>query len=187
MDPADSPNDADVVYRIDAQDRIISLNTGWTRFAQINDAPHLDCDRLIGRSIWQFIVDEDTSRIYELLLREVRENRPSLTFPFRCDSPEMRRYMEMSLVACGQSSVEFRSRIVDTEPRDQKVYFQYVTVAARGLLLRCSFCNRIQYQGRWSDVATVAGTILDRELPLQVCYAICEACNSKISERCFDT
>jgi hypothetical protein len=185
MDANNQADNLDVVYRIDAQDRIVKVNIGWTRFAEINGASHLDRDQLIGQPIWEFIVDKDTSRIYEVLLREVRENCQTLTFPFRCDSPEMRRYMEMGLVACGQGCVEFRSRMVRTERRERRLYCQYTAVPAQGLLLRCSFCNRVRYQGEWVDVATAADTILDRDMPLQVCYAICSACSSTISDRCF--
>lgn len=185
MNSEDESRNLRVVYRIDSDDRITALNSGWKRFAEINGAPDLNDERLIGQSLWQYIADDSTVRIYEILLREIRQDCASLTFPFRCDSPEMRRYMEMNLVACGEGSVEFRSRIVRTELRNQKVFCQHASVAAKKLLLRCSFCNRVRFEENWSDVVDAAAKILDREIPMQVCYAVCETCDSEINSRCF--
>ena len=58
-------------------------------------------------------------------------------------------------------------------------------MAARKLLLRCSFCNHVNFQGSWLDVTEAANRVLDQELPLQVCYAVCDGCQSVIRDRCF--
>ena len=168
---------------IDERDRSVSVNSGWSEVAQANDAEHLDSRTLIGKPIWDFIVDVDTTRIYEVLLGEVRRKKSELAFPFRCDSPDMLRQMEMRLKACGQGGVEFQSRTLRTEPRDRRAFFKYAAFAAKGIFLRCSFCNLVQFEGQWTDVCSAAEHLLDRDIPIQVCYAICGQCDAALKSR----
>jgi len=86
-----------VVYCIDADDAIDSVNVAWTRFAIENQAAQLSTG-VIGTSLWDHIVGVDVVHIYRDLLSRVRTKNVSASFPFRCDSPECYRLMRLVVI-----------------------------------------------------------------------------------------
>jgi hypothetical protein len=95
-----------VVYRIDADDTIDFVNDTWTQFATANDAATLACD-IVGSSIWDHIDGVSVIQVYRHLLWRVRTNRVSATFPFRCDSPDRFRHMQLVIQPLEKDRVEF--------------------------------------------------------------------------------
>src|SRR5947209_973097 len=85
-------------YRV--ADRLVEVNDAWTRFAHNNGAPELAPDAVLGRSLWTFIADPTTRRLYEALVARAREGSPR-TVPYRCDVPAAKRLMRMTITADG--------------------------------------------------------------------------------------
>ncbi|OOZ39060.1 hypothetical protein BOW53_13070 [Solemya pervernicosa gill symbiont] len=107
-----------VTYRIDADDHLCGFDDHWSSFAADNESPHLSDQLIFNRPIWDFIQDAETRHIHETLLKRVRTNNTPLSFPFRCDAPTLRRYMEMKITPLDNRAVEYRCHIVRTEVRE---------------------------------------------------------------------
>ncbi len=85
-----------VCYALDASDLIVSVNDAWQTFAVANNGAHLLRDRIIGRPIWDFISDDATRLVYDILFRQVRDGGRS-QFDYRGDSPDRRRQMHLTI------------------------------------------------------------------------------------------
>src|SRR5688572_25232486 len=93
-----------VIYRVDADDRIASVNAAWDAFAEANGAPWLRRKRVLDRSIWAFLGDGVVAHVYESLLARIRSGRRA-AFRFRCDSPDVKRLLAMDMRAEGADVV----------------------------------------------------------------------------------
>ena len=78
--------DADIVYRLNAEDVLVHVNEAWAEFAAANDAPDLLPKRVLNRPLWAFVCDETTAHLYREILRRARTGLPA-SFNFRCDAP----------------------------------------------------------------------------------------------------
>jgi hypothetical protein len=103
-----------VRYEVDGVDRLVRVNDAWSSFATANGGLHLVAHRVIGRSLWDFIAGEATRQVYKSLLRRVRDGGHS-RFAYRCDAPERRRFMEMTMTATPAGHVRFESRTLLVE------------------------------------------------------------------------
>lgn len=143
-----------LIHRIDDQDRIIFVNNDWLSFAMENGAPHLTESAVTGKSIWDFITGWPVKHLYLLLINRVRRT-PELkvTIPVRCDSPTLRRFMELDVSSPGQGIVEFKTRIVRLERRDRAVLSPRPPQTPSGPLLMCSICSRVQTSNmEWLEI-----------------------------------
>ena len=59
-------------YRVDARDRLVFVDPLWLAFARENGAADLTEQRVIGRSLWDFVADAETIRLYRELHARVR-------------------------------------------------------------------------------------------------------------------
>ncbi len=136
-----------VIYEVDASDALVAMNDAWQSFAIANGAPHLMRDRILGRPLWDFISDETTRLVYDVVLRQVRNGARS-RFEYRCDSPDRRRLMEMSIAPGPAGHVVFESATICVEwHRD--------TAAPTGEMLArtCGWCKRAHTrQDGWREL-----------------------------------
>jgi len=174
-----------VEYRIDANDVITDVGRAWTMFARRNGGESLIPETVLGRSLWRFVRGDETVRLYGAICEHVRHGNQPATFPFRCDSPTMNRYMEMTISPAGNGSLLFSSHLTLEERCRQRSAFVCGSRSAQVLLLRCSMCNRIQVRDRWLDptLAISTGGLFTQSPPFQVAYSICPDCDSRIELR----
>jgi hypothetical protein len=172
-------SNADLSYRIDECDRIVFVDDSWSRFAQANDAADLTPRHVLGRPIWEFVTDETTRALYRDLVGRVRRSGVAVRFPFRCDAPEWRRRLEMTIARCPGSLVEFRSRTLAAEPRPAVPLLSSQTARSSDLLRMCAWCQRV-FAGAWGWVE--AEEAVDRlqlfstgRLPL-LSHGLCPEC-----------
>lgn len=95
------------IYRIDHADVIIGIQNPeqWGSFAEENaweSSPHPG--NVVGHKIWEFIEDRETRHLYQEIFKRIRAGVSSRTLPFRCDSPEERRYLELQIKAITQTN-----------------------------------------------------------------------------------
>ena len=168
---------ATLLYRLNQQDEVIHLSDGWGTFALENDAPELLPEHVLGRSIWDFIFDLTTTQLYRDLFQRARAGRQS-TFLFRCDAPDCRRQMEMTISGRKRGELQIKTRSLREEERlPQEVLDRH---ADRGddLLRLCGWCNRVDVGGVWEEVetaVTLLGLFDRRCLPL-LTHGICDSC-----------
>lgn len=164
-----------VIYRIDAEDRITEVNDEWCRFAEANGGDP-DPASVLGRPLWNFILDEGNRSIYRNMVRTVRQRVAPLLIPFRCDSPTEERHMTMTLAPGYLSEVVFICALqyafdVPPEraaaPKDE-----------RTTMVECDGCHRIRTERGWRDCweVIVAKDIEIDDRAIAVLHTRCPSC-----------
>jgi hypothetical protein len=167
-----------VSYRIDAGDRIVEVGDDWAAFARANDAPHL-ADEVEGRPLWNFVSGDLTRQVYRELLVHVRSGRPA-SFDYRCDAPQLQRFMRMTMRAVGHDGVQFESVTVRTEARTPAIAMLPPATAER-LVRMCSWCKRVADATSWLDLdaAVDAFGLLTRTTAVAISHSMCPACYAR--------
>lgn len=175
-----------IIYRIDRDDRIVSVNAAWDAFASANAGHAVAGDRVVGRGLFEFIGDATTRALYRQMLARIRGGR-DMRFTFRCDSPECRRLMEMQVRRADDSGgVEFRSEALEERPRPP-VWVSQADGATdpddRVPLRVCGWCNRVDVAGAWLELEEAMPRlgILEEAAPPDLTHGICEACFEKMA------
>ena len=129
---------------VDSSNAIVSVNDNWLSFAEEND-PHF-ADPLVvqGCPLNEFITDAETRHLYDCLMQRVRTDGKPVTVPYRCDSPDCRRFMEVDLSPAEDGGVRFLSRIVRLEPRPTVALMTPTVQHSNDLLSMCSWCKKVK-------------------------------------------
>lgn len=169
-----------VRYVIDAEDKIAFVDDGWCRFAEANDGVELKGQAILGQSLWDSITDLTTRNLYQQIVSRVRQGKLA-RFTLRCDSPECRRLLEMTISARADGSVEFETRAVHVEDREPVALLSRKTLRSTDLLLACAWCNRVDVGStskEWMEVedAMERLRLFELERVPQLTHGMCEAC-----------
>jgi hypothetical protein len=174
-------NIATTHYRLDAKNRIIEVGGNWDRFAHENGADDLASDFVIGLPLRAFISGDVTKMFMDTMLTRVRLTGKPAVIPYRCDSPGIKRFMEMSLEAIG-TEVFSEHRILAERPMPRHTNFR---VAAHNkscrMIKQCSMCSRFANPGGEPVEPEVAGISSDE--PLNIIYFICAECRGRVQAR----
>ena len=177
-----------IVYQIDSRDRLIAVDDAWRQFAEENQASDLAGDGILGRSLWDLITDNETRHLFSPILTKVREKGKSLTLHLRCDAPDTRRYLRLTLEPLPEQGVEFTSETIRTEKRTRVPLLDTNGVKTRDFLNICGWCKRVAVPGGWTEVEfAVALFGLFDESPLpQLSHDICPDCRADIESEIQD-
>lgn len=170
------------VYRIDAGNRIIDVDADWVAFARENGQPQLTPAAVTGRPLLDFVADKETRHLYELLLQKVRRTRRPVSIPFRCDSPEIRRFMELRILPLRESEIEFTGVLLRQELRDRAVLLDESARRPESTLAICSWCKRVRVAEQWLEVedAVARLNLFDSERLPQLTHGICPDCQAMV-------
>jgi len=159
-------------YVLDLQNRIISIGGEWDAFADENDGTKLTLKDVQGRPIRDFIKGDATIMWVEALLQYSRILGKIVDRPYRCDSPDLKRFMRMRIVPeqCGVLHIEHE--LLSTQPRSTPIYIQYGGITMNGAKLRCSICGRLNITG-WTEPR---GNHTNASGVIVVDYTVCENC-----------
>ena len=147
------PDHRRFIWTIDNADKIIQVNDEWLAFARENTAPQLTAASVLDQPIWGFIQGQETIYLYKQIFGRVRAGISPLTFPFRCDSPDCRRFMEMKLSLLPGDTIQFISHILREEWRDPVDLLEASRDRSGEFLKICSWCKKIDIPGRgWGEV-----------------------------------
>jgi hypothetical protein len=161
-----------VCYELNASDLIVGVNEAWQTFAVANGAAHLLRDRILGRPIWDFISDDATRLVYDIVFRQVRDGGRS-QFEYRGDSPDRRRQMEMTIVAGRFGHLLLESTTVCVE--------RHAVESERAEAAGCCFCKRGYAEGRgWMDVSAAIGMRADGPAASDVSHGMCSTCYGRV-------
>ena len=176
-----------LIYRLNSQDELIYVNEEWVAFAHVNDSPELLPENVLGCSLWNFISDETTRQLYREILRQVRAGR-STNFIFRCDTPEYRRHLEMTISAQDDGVVQFATRVLRKEARQRQDLLGRYVPRTDDLLRICGWCKRVDVGGeRWEEVEEAVRTLsLFEQNPLPcLTHGICEVCYEVVRNKLY--
>ena len=165
-------------WSIDREDNIVQVNEAWLAFARENSAPQLSREAVINQPLWSFITGPEVNHLYELIIDKVRYQKSSLSFPFRCDSPDCRRYLEMQVFPLPEEAVQFQSRVIKLEFREPVNLLESGERSGQWLRI-CSWCKRIFAGGQWLEVEAaikLLNLFAEEALP-QLTHGICESCH----------
>lgn len=159
-------------YFLNDHDNIVSVDGSWDKFAKDNGGESVQSGDICGSSIWSFIKGDATRMWLEVIFQYVRLHGTSVERLYRCDSPELKRYMRMRIVPEENGTLRVEHEILDTEERAVPVYMQYGTTASKNTRQRCSICGRVNIDG-WKELTDKEAEALGNIL---VTYTVCEDC-----------
>lgn len=171
-------------YRVDRAGTLVEVGPHWDDFARSNGGAHLLADNVTGRELRTFITDPTTLFVYDELYRCVRKHGPT-TFPFRCDAPGRRRFMEMTLRPADDGGVWMESREVRVEERPTlELLDSHLPLARRNgsPLHLCSWCKRARLDERWLELESYVretGVMERAKLPL-ITHGMCPTCEAEM-------
>ncbi|HEY7949723.1 MAG TPA: hypothetical protein VID51_02695 [Solirubrobacterales bacterium] len=169
-------------YAIDEHDHLVKVDRGYYRFAEENG--WAEATTSLGRSLWDYVAGEEMRKLQRMLVRRVRDEVGDVELPFRCDGPEVRRRMDIRIVARpGGRAVLFSARLRAEEEREEPQPL-LDPEAPRGeeILTMCGWCDRFEVGGEWVEVEEAARRLelFDRpELPA-LSHGICPDCTEML-------
>lgn len=173
-----------IVYRVNHQDEITYVNEAWLQFAACNNGLHLLLDDVLQRPLWDFITDVTTRQLYRDALQRARAGRP-IRFHFRCDAPDLRRWLEMRIAMADEGDIEFQTRLIDAEPRPAVSLLSPLARRTDDPLKICGWCKKVALEGgAWVEVEEAVeqlGLFDAVVLPL-LSHGICEPCYQDMCE-----
>jgi hypothetical protein len=171
-------NQNSVIYRINSRDEIIFVNDIWDKFAVVNKSFSVIGSKILGRPIWEFMSDLTTHDIYLELVKKARSGEP-VQFKFRCDSPDIRRLLEMQITLVENEQIQFESRTIMAEMRSIQRFFSIDTPRSEQLISVCSWCNRLnsgkEFWREVEDAINILGIFEKDKLP-NISYSTCGEC-----------
>jgi hypothetical protein len=147
------PDPRPVVYRVDGRDVITRVNAAWRAFAAENGAPSLAA-RAVGTSLWAHVEGAETRALYAAVHAAVRRSGRPVTLPFRCDAPEERRWMELTVRPLGGGHLQVVSALVQQAVWPRVALLDPAEPRGAGQFVMCSWCKRV----RVGDGAAAAAT-----------------------------
>lgn len=173
-----------ISYVINESDEIIFVNDAWSEFALANDAPELVANKVLNCNLWDFISDAATREIYQKLVDKARAGHSS-NFGFRCDSPDLRRFLEMKITLVENKNIQFDTRIINTEKRICQNVFQNDARRTNVVIVACSWCKKVETgDGNWCEVEEFLSdpNLLESENISQISHGMCVSCYQSISK-----
>ena len=86
-------------YVLDNRNRIISVSEAWDRFAAENGGNKTSYKDVCGRPIWDFVTGDPTRMWREAIFQFARLRGDRVERPYKCDSPDLKRFMRMRIVS----------------------------------------------------------------------------------------
>lgn len=177
-------NSSPISYRIDALDRIVSVNSAWSEFAAANAGLDSLPERVLGTELWTFISDETIEELYRRLVTRARAGH-AVQFHYRCDAPAERRVFEMRISAGAGGEVEFSSLLVSCEPRPAVDWLDRGATRSNELVRMCGWCGRVALaDGRWVEIeqAIEQHGALQDATPPRITHGICPECFHRMAQ-----
>jgi len=167
-------------YTIDENDIIVDVSDNWGLFAEMNfGGSKCFPVNIIGSSLWDHIHDKETKHLYNIILQKIREHNHQVFLPFRCDSPEKRRFLKLSIIPIAEGSVIFNSQIIKEDLREPVDLLRYDIERSNDLIRICSMCKKIAVSDiEWEEVeiAVRKMKIFEMGIVPQLTHGICHSC-----------
>lgn len=173
-------NEELISYQVDKSDMIINVSGNWKAFALENVwEAGSSSEHIVGVSLWDFVDGFDTRHLYQELFRRVRSGTVCKPIPFRCDSPDERRFLELRVIALNDGDIEVRSTRLRTEPRPHVNLIDPEVDRTPGQLKICSMCKKIEVTpGTWAEIedGVIQLRTFEEETVPQLTHGLCSTC-----------
>ncbi|TWU14979.1 hypothetical protein Pla52o_55160 [Novipirellula galeiformis] len=172
-------------YCVDQKDVIVCINDWWLAFAKENHSAELNELTVVGKSLWEFIVDEPTRTLYKEIHNWVRMSGTPITIPFRCDSPVLQRYMQLTINRAANGGLRYESALIRALPQRHLSVFEPSQPRTKAFLTMCSFCKRtlIEPSG-WLEMENIAIKLqmYETQTVPGLHYTVCPECASQFQQ-----
>ena len=112
-------------------------------------------------------------------MAKVRNQKLPLIIPFRCDSPDCRRFLEMEISCLRGDDIQFQSRVLRQEFRPAVGVLEASGRKSDQFLRICSWCKKIWVPtGQWEEIEEAVKSLdlfASDQLP-QLTHGICDSC-----------
>lgn len=169
-----------IQYRLDKSDLIVDVGGAWDRMAVENGGNELCGHSVLGRSLYDFISGDVSKMFVRTIIDGVRVLRRPRTVPYRCDSPGLRRFMEMSISCEDGGGLLLEHRQLRTEATGRRFDFTVGVAPVRQMVVRCSHCNSVKFSGVWGEPERV---LPEAPGKVPVIYGVCPNCMDKVRRR----
>ena len=146
-----------------------------------------------GRNIFDIVAGEEVRAVYrtmhELILKD---RRPKIRFEYRCDAPEVRRVMRMTLGPLRHegriAGVLYHSQIVSEEERPPLSLLAYDEALERvrgetaPILTICSFCHDVRSGPEETWVTPEEHYRNGGPSRARLSHGVCESCSGQLLE-----
>jgi hypothetical protein len=173
-----------ISYRINERDEIVFVNDQWSNFSAANGAPELASDKIIKRSLWSFISGNTIQELYRQILQKARAGQ-AMRFNLRCDSADVRRFLELSVSLKKNGEVQFNSRTLRAEARPSQMIYDTNALRSDEILIVCSWCKKINTGAEiWEEVenAIVSLGLFDLKALPQLSHGMCNDCYRQVTQ-----
>jgi hypothetical protein len=171
-----------LVYHIDERDRLCEVSSTWAQFALDNDGAAVMPERVLGRSLWDFIEDAHIRELYRQMVNRARSGHTA-QFEYRCDAPEWRRLYRMTIRAAAGGTVEFMTQLRWEESRQRVDLLDATMPRGENWVRVCSWCQNVALSEEcWVPVEAAVqqlGLLAEEALP-KLTHGICPTCHSRI-------
>lgn len=172
-------------YCLDKSDQIVDVDEWWLAFAKENGAGELTRANVVGRLLWDFVCDEPTRTLYQEIHAQVRSTGNSIIVPFRCDSPGLKRFMQVKISLAADQRLNYESRMVRVIARAAIHILEPSRERSKAFLTMCSLCKRSLLEPTgWLELQDISLQlrIFDQQRVPQLRYTICPNCSNSAAE-----
>jgi len=179
-----------VAYLTDRDGLLLATGVwNWHAFSGPADA----FDKYRGRNIFDIVVGEEVRSIYRTMHQLILEDRrPKLRFEYRCDAPDVRRGMRMTLGAVRHDGhivgVLYHSQIVSEEERPPISLLAFDQALERAkndtapILTICSFCHDVRSGSDNSWVTPEEHYRMGGSSRARLSHGVCGTCSDQLLE-----
>lgn len=175
----------DILEYVVRRDRTVEEIRGpWDESARRDQAPNLTAASVVGHRLDDFLTDTGTRGIYRALIEHVLSGGGPMRFRYRCDAPNVRRFMEMELSLQGLDRVRFRSRTLREEPRQAQPLLDVRVPRSDEFINMCSWCKKLLGEdGTWKAVEdfVTSSDILSGDVLPRLSHGICPDCAADLA------
>jgi hypothetical protein len=111
-------------------------------------------------------------------MKQVRETGATLRFPFRCDSPDALRYMEMAVSPTENNGLIFQTTLTRVLERSSLYPKESRPPGQESMVQICAWCDLVLVHSEWlslEDAIWMLGLFDTSEAP-PISHSICPAC-----------
>lgn len=167
-----------LTYVIDGEDRIQAVNDAYV--ADVGGEPDHVRQRLVGQVIWHVL--PGVAEWYGPLVRRARAEQRTVCFPFRCDTPDLRRLMRMRISPEPGGAISFESAVVRVQPRPHVPLLAGTADPGVHVVTMCSWCKRVDADGDWLEVEDAMERLgADTDSLPSVSHGICPRCLDELA------
>lgn len=181
-----------VVYWTDLEGVVLGGSPSWNAFAVANAAPGLRLETVVGRPLQEFVCGDEVRRIYrEIHQAVVGQGRKRLAFTYRCDAPDLKREMRMTVGPWRRDGkmrgVLYHSQIIYERERPPIALLGLEEALERfrpdgaPTVRICGFCHAVKLPERTRWIAVEDYYRLGGPAEVRLNHAVCPACERRLN------